>query len=243
MTNNWNAQLNELQKKTEYYFNDNRLLQTALTHSSFVNEANLKIAHNERLEFLGDSVVALYVSQELFKRFPANREGELTHMRAKLVSGNALGERALEIGLDKYLRLGRGEEHQGGRSRIALLANAFEAFVGAVFLDGGYEAARAVLEKICERVWDSLACSERSKDNKSLLQELMQQEFKVRPQYDLINADGPEHKKKFQVAVTLPNGDVLQATGSTLKQAEQIAAGLALEHYLAENSSHAIKNG
>lgn len=236
MKDKWSTCLKELQKETEYFFKDETLLQTALTHSSFVNEANLKIAHNERLEFLGDSVVGLYTSQELFKRFATSREGELTHMRAKLVSGNALGERALEIGLDKYLRLGRGEEYQGGRSRTALLANAFEAFVGAVFLDGGFEAARNLLERICEDVWASISCSEKSKDNKSLLQELMQQEFKTRPQYELINVDGPEHKKKFQVAVTLPNGNVLKATGTTLKQAEQIVAGLALE-YLAKNSN------
>lgn len=241
MNDKWNVCLKELQEKTDYFFKDKNLLQTALTHSSFVNEANLEIEHNERLEFLGDSVVGLYTSQELFKRFPNNREGELTHMRARLVSGNALGERALEVGLDKYLRLGRGEEYQGGRTRTALLANAFEAFVGAVFLDGGYEAARNLLERVSERAWNSISCNERSKDNKSLLQELMQQEFKVRPQYDLINSDGPEHKKKFQVTVTLPNGDVLQATGSTLKQAEQIAAGLALEHYLAKKTGHVSK--
>ena len=235
MIDDWDACLQKLQQETEYFFKDKNLLQTALTHSSFVNEANLNIGHNERLEFLGDSVVGLYTSQELFTRFAACREGELTHMRARVVSGNALGERALEMGLDKYLRLGRGEEHQGGRSRIALLANAFEAFIGAVFLDGGYEAARDLLERISEGVWESLAYNERSKDSKSLLQELMQQEFKARPEYNLINAAGPEHRKKFEVAVTLPNGDVLSATGSTLKQAEQIAAGLALERYLPEN--------
>lgn len=226
--------LEELQQKIDYFFKNKNILQAALTHSSYVNEANLDIKHNERLEFLGDSVVGLYVSKELFKRFGESREGKLTHMRARLVSGNALGKRARELGLDSCLRLGRGEEQQGGRTRITILANSFEALVGAVFLDGGFDAAEQTLNKIMEHVWDDFDYNERSKDNKSLLQEFVQQEFKTRPEYHLVSTSGPEHEKIFEVSVTLPSGETLKATGTSLKQAEQIAAGIALEH-LAKN--------
>lgn len=228
-TDNWHNELKGLEKQVGYEFRNPRLLQAALTHSSYVNESDQAVAHNERLEFLGDSVVGLFFSKELFNRFSACREGELTHMRAGLVSGVALAERAREIGLDRYLRLGKGEEGQGGRQRLTLLANAFEAFIGAVFLDGGFEAAQKVLEDISESVWDGVRYNERSKDNKSLLQELTQQRFKTRPEYNLLATHGPEHKKCFEVSVTLPNGTTLTAQGSTLKQAEQIAAGKALE--------------
>ena len=163
------------------------------------------------------------------------REGELTHMRARLVSGYALGERAKEIGLERYLLLGKGEECQGGRQRQTLLANAFEAFVGAIFLDGGFRAVQRFLGNISEHVWDRLECNEKSKDNKSLLQELMQQKHKASPEYSLLGTHGPEHRKSFEVSVTLPDGTILVAQGNTLKQAEQIAAGLALESCFPEN--------
>jgi len=228
-SDNWLKALAELQEKVDYRFKDEEILKVALTHSSYVNESDLTSSHNERLEFLGDSVVGLYFSQELFKRFSSCREGELTHMRARLVSGQALGERAKEVGLDKYLRLGKGEEFQGGRQRQTLLANAFEAFVGAVFLDGGFRAAQRFLSDVSEHVWDTLQYNERSKVNKSLLQEFMQQRYKARPEYNLIETHGPEHRKSFEVSVTLPDGKILAAEGNTLKQAEQIAAGLALE--------------
>lgn len=231
----WQKSLGELQEKAGYYFKDEELLKVALTHSSYVNESELSINHNERLEFLGDSVVGLFFSKELFRRFSTCREGELTHMRARLVSGYALGERAKEIGLERYLLLGKGEECQGGRQRQTLLANAFEAFVGAIFLDGGFRAVQRFLGNISEHVWDTLECNEKSKDNKSLLQELMQQKYKSRPDYSLLGTHGPEHRKSFEVSVTLPNGKVLVARGSTLKQAEQIAAGLALEACCSED--------
>ena len=225
----WCSGLKELEKRVGYKFADPGLLQAALTHSSYVNESDRACAHNERLEFLGDSVVGLFFSKELFSRFSCCREGELTSMRAGLVSGVALAERAREIGLDRYLRLGKGEEGQGGRNRQTLLANAFEAFIGAVFLDGGFEAAQKVLECIAEPVWEGVKYNERSKDNKSLLQEFTQQHFKTRPEYNLLGTRGPEHKKWFEVSVTLPDGRTLTAQGATLKQAEQTAAGKALE--------------
>lgn len=229
MSEIWHDQLKHLEKRLGYCFKNPRLLEIAMTHSSYVNESEQTEVHNERLEFLGDSVVGLFFSNELFNRYLSCREGELTHMRAGLVSGTALAERALEIGLDGYLRLGKGEEFQGGRKRRTLLANAFEALIGAVFLDGGFEAAKKVLEEISENVWEGITYNSRSKDNKSLLQELIQQRFKTRPEYNLLGTCGPEHKKRFDVAVTLPDGKILTASGATLKQAEQIAAGKALE--------------
>lgn len=224
--------LQEFQEKLGYFFNDESLLKTALTHSSYVNEANLALTHNERLEFLGDAVVGIYFSEELFKRFEHSREGELTNMRSSMVSGEALSARAKELGLDKYLRLGKGEEQQGGRRRSTLLANAFEAVIGAMFLDGGYEAVQRALSRITLPVWNDLAFTEKNRDSKSLLQELMQQEFKIRPSYELIETSGPEHEKFFTIEVVLPDGEAIRASGTTVKKAEQKAAGEALAYLL-----------
>ena len=224
--------LREFQEKLGYFFTDEELLRTALTHSSYVNEANLTISHNERLEFLGDAVVGIYFSEELFKRFEHSREGELTNLRSSMVSGEALSARAKEVGLDKYLRLGKGEEQQGGRRRSTLLANAFEAVVGAIFLDGGYETVQKVLFRITLPIWDDLSFSEKKRDSNSLLQEFMQQNFKLRPSYELIETSGPEHEKFFTIEVVLPDGKAIIARGTTLKKAEQKAAGEALTYLL-----------
>ncbi len=232
---NWNEMLKEFQERIDYFFSDQSLLEIALTHSSYVNETSLLIKHNERLEFLGDSVVGLFFSEELFRRFASSQEGELTHMRSKLVRGESLGILAREMGLDKYLRLGKGEEMQGGRLRTTLLANAFEAVVGAVFLDGGYIAVQKLIGKFTETSWETPFLKGHNKDNKSLLQEFTQQKFKGLPYYTLLEATGPEHQKIFKVAVTLPNGKTLEATGTTVKKAEQISAGLAIESLLSNS--------
>jgi ribonuclease-3 len=143
----------ELERGLGYVFRDAGLLAAALTHSSFANEADGGGPHNERLEFLGDAVLSLCVSSELFARFPGAQEGDLTRLRSRLVNASSLAELARGIGLDRHLRLGRGEENQGGRTRDALLGDAFEAVLGAVYEDGGFASARELVRRLFAEQW------------------------------------------------------------------------------------------
>lgn len=228
--------LQELQRTIHYHFRQVKLLEMALTHSSFANEQGGGIPHNERLEFLGDAALELCISQELFVRFPDTREGELTRMRAKLVSQPSLAVLALETGLAGPLRLGKGEEGQGGRERPSLLSDAMEALLGAVFCDGGYAAVSEVVQTLFVGKWPAKEDEERAKDCKSLLQELTQRRYKERPVYTLANSHGPEHAKVFTVQVVLPDGRNFCSEGPSLKRAEQLVAGKALECLLQESS-------
>ncbi|ABB38505.1 ribonuclease III [Oleidesulfovibrio alaskensis G20] len=219
----------KLQDVLCYRFADVRLLETALTHSSYANERGTEIEHNERLEYLGDAVLELTVSEQLFTRFPEAREGQLTRMRARLVSKPSLAELARELKLDTYLLLGKGEESQGGRTRSSVLSDAFEAILGAIFLDGGYAAAGKTVLHVFSSRWPQGAEAARTKDAKSTLQELTQRLFKERPVYTLLGSSGPEHEKIFKVRLLLPDGRALETEGQSVKRAEQKAAGLALE--------------
>jgi ribonuclease-3 len=232
--------LQELQKKLHYDFGRIELLEHALTHSSCANEMGNGASHNERLEFLGDAALELSVSQELYARFPDVREGELTRMRAKLVSQSSLAVIAVETGVNLHLRLGKGEEAQGGRERPSLLCDAFEAVLGAVFLDGGYSAASAVVSALFEKKWPCVDSDERSRDCKSLLQELTQRRYKERPVYTLVESHGPEHAKVFTVKAALPDGRMFFDNGPSLKRAEQLVAGKALQCLLAEAPVRAL---
>lgn len=216
------------QHRIHYPFREVKLLDQALTHSSWANEHGGKWPHNERLEFLGDAVLELCVTQELFERFPHVREGELTRMRSRLVSQPALSGLAREIGLDTCLRLGRGEESQGGRDRASLLADAMEAVIGAVFLDGGFEAVRTFLRALFAERWPVDVERKKEKDYKSHLQELTQRLYRERPGYALLESAGPEHAKVFAVLLTLPTGETITAQGPSLKRAEQAAAKAAI---------------
>jgi ribonuclease-3 len=222
--------LSALQRAIHYRFDQVKLLQTALAHSSFTNEQDQEFESNERLEFLGDAVLELAISEELFNRFPTAQEGQLTRMRARLVREQTLASLAREIGLDSYLLLGKGEESQGGRSRDSLLSDALEAIIGAIFVDGGYAAAKESIVNLYEGRWPETPELPKVKDFKSLLQELTQQRYKARPVYTLISSSGPEHAKIFEVRVDLPTGDSLLASGSSLKNAQQKAAKKAMEH-------------
>lgn len=186
--------------------------------------------HNERQEFLGDAVLELSVSWELFCRFPGAREGDLTKMRALLVSTVSLAQRARELGLDSLIKLGKGEENQGGRSRDAVLSDALEAVLAAVYEDGGYEAARESVRRLFAAHWPQAGGKQpRPKDNKTRLQEATLQLFKERPAYTLLTSHGPEHAKIFEVSLRLPDDREFLASGSSCKKAEQEAARLALE--------------
>lgn len=207
------------------------LLDLALTHSSWANENGRgEHAHNERLEFLGDAVLELCVSAQLYRRFPEAREGQLTRMRAHLVSTVSLAERARKIGLDALLKLGRGEENQGGRSRDSVLSDAFEAVLAAVYEDGGFVAAQDAVGRLFADRWP--VCAERTlpKDCKTRLQEASQQKFGRAPLYTRVGSRGPEHAKIFEVALHLPDGTEIVAAGRSCKKAEQDAARQALEY-------------
>lgn len=219
--------LESLQKSISYRFGQVKLLTMALTHSSFANEQGC--AHNERLEFLGDAVLELAVSEELFLRFPDAPEGSLTKLRAKLVSMPSLAEMAKSLELESRILLGKGEESQGGRERDSLLSDAFEAVLGAVFLDGGFEAAQKVVLTLFASRWPREVEPPKTRDFKSRLQELTQREHKSRPIYRLLGSTGPEHEKLFEVELSLPDGRLVRAPGSSVKKAEQAAARQALE--------------
>ncbi|MGE4296407.1 MAG: ribonuclease III [Desulfovibrionaceae bacterium] len=211
-----------------YSFRHAELLRKALTHSSYANEVDGEVPNNERLEFLGDAVLELSVSEYLFSAFRGSREGDLTRMRAKLVSKPALAALARDIGIDQYLLLGKGEEIQGGRTRNSLLSDALEALLGAIFLDGGYTEAKAWVLNLYADKWPTASDFGRSRDFKSRLQEVTQKTYRERPVYVLTASHGPEHDKVFEVRLTLPDGRTVDAGGQSMKKAEQRAAEIAL---------------
>ncbi len=218
----------ELQQAIHHRFDQVKLLETALTHSSYANEQEGN-ADNERLEFLGDAVLELCISEEGFKRFSCAPEGQLTRIRSQLVKEDSLASIAKQLELHRYVRLGKGEELQGGRVRDALLADTVEAILGAVFLDGGFEAAKQTILEIFKDVWPKQAMLPETKDYKSSLQEVSQERFKDRPIYVLADTSGPEHDKLFDVDATLPTGEIFRGQGTSVKRAEQEAAKTALD--------------
>lgn len=219
--------LDKLQAVLSHQFKQVKYLKRALTHSSYANEKNLS-GDNERLEFLGDAVLELAVSQYLYRKFKELPEGVLTKMRAAMVSEPALADLAKELELDQMVLLGRGEELQGGRNRDSLLADAMEAVFGAIYLDAGYETAEECIQKLMKKRVPEVVVEERPRDAKSRLQELTQKLWKDRPVYSLAGSDGPEHSKTFEVRLDLPDGSSLTARGTSVKKAEQKAAAKAL---------------
>ncbi len=223
--------LDELQKRLDYRFNSPKLLVQALTHSSWINETNKNQEHNERLEFLGDAVLELCISDLLYVKFTSYREGELTRIRSNLVNATFLAKLAKKIGIVDCLLLGRGEEQQGGRLRENLLADAFEAIIGAVYIDSDFAQTSKVIKKIFNyHIADSLI-QEKEKDFKTRLQEEVQRKFKKLPAYSLVSNSGPEHAKTFTVRLDLPDETSYLASGSSVKRAEHEAAKLALEKF------------
>jgi ribonuclease-3 len=221
--------LRKVERAVGHEFSDRELLRTALTHSSYANEWDSSLPHNERLEFLGDAVLELSVSHELFQRYPHAREGDLTRLRARLVSEPSLAELARDIALQQHILLGKGEESQGGRDRDAILCDCLEAVLGAVFLDAGFERAREVILALFINKWPACIQKPRKKDYKSRLQEITQKMFKARPTYTLQDSYGPEHAKIYRVKLELPDGTTFEAEDSSVKKAEQQAARFALQ--------------
>lgn len=220
--------LKDLARRLGHRFKDLRLLDQALRHSSYAHENPGTGPSNEQLEFLGDAVLALTVSNLLLARFPGSSEGELSRGRAALVNARQLASLARHLDLGSYLLLGRGEESQAGREKPSLLANALEAVLAAVFLDGALKAA----EKLT-RLWFAPLFKDLPtlpwQDFKTALQELTQARYKVSPTYQLLLESGPSHAKHFVVEVRLGPRALAQGEGNTKKQAAQMAARLALE--------------
>lgn len=221
----------EFQRKIEYDFEDQSLLVLALTHSSYANEIR-KGSHdnNERLEFLGDAVLDMIVSEYMYKTFPKMLEGELTKLRAAVVCEGSLAELSRKLGIGKCILLGKGEECTGGRDRDSLLADAFEAVIGAICLDGGIEEVRRCIMRFMIEQIEKIKTNFRSLDCKTHLQEVIQTFSKVPLQYRIIDERGPDHNKMFISQVTHEGKALGEGSGKTKKEAEQNAASNALQH-------------
>ena len=220
--------IKDLEAAIGYKFKNIALLQNALAHSSYANERwHNSLMSNERLEFLGDSILGMCVAEYLYCTFPDRPEGELTRMRADMVCEQTLAAVAGRIGLGQHLMLGNGEELGGGRSRDSILADAVESVIAASFLDGGMQAARSFIEKFI--LVEVPVKKMHNADYKTALQELVQQKKNQTLSYKLVGESGPDHDKRFEVEVSL-NGCVIgTGTGSSKKRAEQMAAQAALE--------------
>jgi ribonuclease-3 len=229
--------LDNLEKALGHQFANRGLLEQALTHSSFARESLALAQDNEQLEFLGDAVLQFLASQELFQRFPSYQEGELSKLRAHMVNSNHLVRCAHELRLGDYLRLGRGEEKTGGRRKTAMLADAVEALLAAIYLDGGMFVAREfVVSHILEPELDRLSESEGEvlvADHKSRLQEMLRASGRPEPRYEIVGEDGPDHRKTFtmKVIVLSPGNETefaAEGSGKSKKAASQLAAQKAL---------------
>jgi ribonuclease-3 len=210
-------------------FKNLELLEESLTHRSYLNEHKTSKAHNERLEFLGDAVLELATTHFLFTKFPNKPEGDLTAYRAALVNTVSLAETAELIGLNDFLLLSKGESKDTGRARQIILANAFEAVLGAIYLDQGYDAAEAFVAKHLYGKIDGVLANRTWQDAKSKFQEAAQEKKSVTPMYKTLNETGPDHDKKFTVGVFLSTKDeVARGEGKSKQEAEQDAAQNAL---------------
>jgi len=210
-----------------YDFNDNSLLDLALTHRSYSKD------NNERLEFLGDAVLDLILSDVLYREYSLMEEGNLSRMRASIVNERSLSLVANQLLINEYLILGQGEATSGGSQRDSILANTLEAILGAIFLDGGYHSVEAIIIKIFKDNIDSIDPESDYKDSKSQLQEFLQQQQKDLPQYQLIDTTGDKHDQEFFIECVVDNGDIITtASGKSIKIAEQTAAFEALQRLL-----------
>ena len=221
--------IKDLETAIGYRFHNITLLQNALTHSSYANECwHDSLKSNERLEFLGDSILGMVVAEHLYKTFSDRPEGELTRMRADMVCEASLAKIAMQLDLGKHLMLGHGEEQTGGRTRASILADAVESVIAASFLDGGMDAAKGIISRFI--LCDVPVTRMHNIDYKTALQELVQQKKNQVLTYALIGESGPDHDKRFTVAVSLNGNEVGQGIGTSKKRAEQEAARCAMEN-------------
>lgn len=219
----------KFEAKINHNFKNKSLLEQAFTHRSYLNEnRSVKREHNERLEFLGDAVLELVVTEFLYAKYPEKPEGELTSIRAALVNTQSISEAGQSLGMNDYLLLSRGEAKDTGRARMIILANAFEALIGAIYLDAGYDVAREFIgmqlffkteEVVAKRLWQ---------DSKSRFQEIAQEKAGVTPTYQLLDQSGPDHSKQFIVGAFIADEKIATGEGRSKQEAEQDAAQKAL---------------
>src|SRR5476649_106659 len=227
----------ELQDSLAYKFRDEKLLTLALTHPSVAHESGVASEHNQRLEFLGDSVLGLVLSQKLFEKFPDADEGVLTKSRAKLVNASSLAGHARQLNLGAHLILSRGEETSGGRERASALADTFESLLGAIFLDGGFDAAREFILREFAADFSTLAESSGIENPKGELQELLQSRSPNAPEYQTVSATGPDHDRVFECTVSHEGVELARGHGKSKKAAESDAALAALEKLRRETAA------
>ena len=228
-----NRDLKELEKKTGYTFHNMELLENAMRHSSYANETRKKLKDNERLEFLGDAVLELSSSEFIFKNYPDMPEGDMTKLRASIVCEPTLAQCAAVIELGSFLRLGKGEEHTGGRFRDSIVSDAMEALIGAIYLDGGFANAK---EFVLKYILTDIEHKQLFYDSKTILQEVVQGEHEQLT-YVLIHEEGPDHNKSFTVEARIGKRVIGSGSGHTKKAAEQEAAYRALLSIRAEKGS------
>jgi ribonuclease-3 len=222
--------LRQLESRLGLTFTDKTLLQRAVIHRSYLNEyPNYPLMDNERLEFLGDAVIDFVAAEFLYNHYPEMDEGQLTRLRAALVRTESLAQQAETLDLGRHLRLGRGETANGGRNRPNTLCGAFEALIGAIYLDQGVELVRALLRERFRPVAEQVLLSQSDRDPKSLLQELTQAKAQAIPTYRIIREIGPDHSKEFSVEVRFDNHVIGEGTGRSKQVAEQAAAQDALD--------------
>lgn len=222
--------LSVLEKSISYVFKDKNLLKEALTHRSYLNEnPSWKLPDNERLEFLGDAVLELEVTEELFNRYPEYQEGQLTGLRAALVNYLMLAEVAKSFGLEKSVLLSRGEAKDTGRARDVILANAIEALIGAMYLDSNYKTVKKFVNEFVMSHLEEVIKGGLYKDPKSSLQEKTQEKYKITPNYKVLSETGPDHDKIFTVGVYVGSKLIAKGSGHSKQEAEAEAARVALE--------------
>lgn len=213
----------ELESKLGYSFKNKQLIIEALTHKSFKKPYN-----NERLEFLGDAVLDLIVGEYLYKKFPTSDEGTLSKIRASLVNENGFALLATELNLGKYIYISLAEENNEGRTKLSLLSNAFEAVIGSIYLEAGLDGAKSIAIAMLEKCYPIIDLQTLSKDYKTALQEFTQAKYGITPAYEMIGSTGPDHKKEFEIEVSLDNKKLASASGKSKKEAQQKAAQIAL---------------
>jgi len=220
----------ELEKKINYQFKNKDLLKESLTHRSYLNEnPSWHLPHNERLEFLGDAVLELIVTEELYNRYSEYTEGQLTSLRAALVNYQMLAVVGKELGLDDAISMSRGERKDLGRARDVILANAVEAVVGAIYLDGDYKSAKEFITKFVMTHLEEVFKKGLYKDAKSVLQEKIQKDLKITPTYKVLKEEGPDHAKKFTIGVFFDDKLIAEGYGPSKQDGELEAAHNALE--------------
>jgi ribonuclease III len=220
----------QFEKKTKIIFNDKKLLEQAFIHRSYINEnTGSNLSHNERLEFLGDAVLELIVTDYLYNKYPDQDEGSLTAYRSSLVNAIIIGEVAMALGMNEYLLLSKGESKDIGKARGYILANTYEAYVGAVYLDRGYDIAKDFIAKTLFGKIDAIIAKKLWRDHKSLIQEKSQEYLNITPSYKVLNEVGPDHDKHFTIGIFFGDELIAEGKGKSKQEAEQEAAHKALE--------------